>query len=213
MTPFVPVFIFLLWFILFGRKAIKGIPLNREERVLAWIGIILLIVSVIPQYFQLFDVKPSIFIPYLADIERAILVALPIIAILIVVAVINHQKKKIRQSLTKCYHKKLERKIRKELENVATTKNLAFPHQLRSDVLSKLADRVSSDIVTMPIPEVYLAQPMPDKRDGSDVYLAKLTFTIPMDSAKALADKMTELSKDVRFRRRKRFLRFCQICG
>jgi hypothetical protein len=200
----VAVFIFLLWFILFGRKIRKGISLSRGEKALAYITLFFLIASVIPQYFEFFGVTSSTFIPYLADIERGILIILPILAVLIVIAVVNSHKKGIRRFLTMRSHSKLKRKITKELENEATTKKLAFSHQPKKEILSILANRVSIDLMDIPTPKQYPVQMMKD-RDG-DVCIGADILSIPLVSAEILADKMTKLSNDPRYRKKRKLL-------
>jgi hypothetical protein len=203
-TFFVAVFIFLLWFILFGKKVRKGIPLNREERVLAWLGIFFLIASVIPQYLDFFGVTSSTITPYWEDIQRIILIILPILAVLIVVVVIYSRKKRISQSILNRSHKKMECRIIKELETEATAKNLVFSRQRKKDVLSILASRLSSDIVEKTTPKKYVVQTMKD-RDG-DVCIDKDILSIPLQSAETLADKMTKLSEDPKYRKKWRML-------
>jgi hypothetical protein len=68
MTSPLVAFIFLLWFILFWNKAKRGVPLDREERVLAWLGIIFIIVSLSFQILEWAGVTPSFLVPYLAAI-------------------------------------------------------------------------------------------------------------------------------------------------
>jgi len=200
----VAVFIFLLWFILFGRKIRKGISLSRGEKALAYISLFFLIASVIPQYFEFFGVTSSTFTPYLVDIERGILIILPILAFLIVIAVVNSHKKGIRRFLTMRSHSKLKRKITKELENEAATKKLAFSHQPKKEILSILANRVSYDIMETQTPKNYLVQPS-EERDG-DVWIDKDLLTLPLPSAEILADKMTKLRNDPRYRKKRKLL-------
>ena len=195
-TVSLAVFIFLLWLISFGRKVIKGIPLSRGEKALAYISVIFLILSVIPQYFEFFGVTPSAFIPYIG----VILVILPILAVLVIVAVVNSHMKGIRRFLMVRSHKKLERKITKELETEATIKNIAFSRQPKKAVLSILANRVSDDIMETQTPKKYHAQPS-EEREG-DVWIDEDMLTIPLPSAVTLADKMTELSKNPKYRRK-----------
>jgi len=199
--PAIPLAVFIfLWLIVFRRKARKGQALTRTEMFLLVGSFIIAAFGVILQFLAFSDNVPSYLIPYLPFIAQTIWVGLIIVSASLISIAIWHRKERIIQSLANHYHKKLEQKIGEELENEATTKNLALPHQLRNDVLSKLADQVSSDIVNKITPKVYLVQPMLDKKD--DVYLAGLYLTIPMASAQVLAGKMTELSKDPQYRKK-----------
>jgi len=196
----VAVFIFLIWFILFGREIRRGISLDRETKALTYIALLVGIVGIILESFEFFGVTASNFIPYLADIKLGILISLPILVVLIAVAVVNSHKNGIRRFLTMRSHSKLKRKITKELENEATTKNLAFSRQPKKEILSILANQVSIDIMDAPTPKQYSVQIM-DDRDG-DVFIGKDILSIPLVSAEILADKMTELSNDPRYRKR-----------
>ena len=113
---------------------------------------------------------------------------------------IIYYKARIRQALAKRAHEKLERKITKELETEATTKNLTFSHQQKDDVISILAKQVASDIINVSTTKDYSAQKMLDK--VGDVWICECILSIPFVSAKILADKMTELSKDPQYRKK-----------
>jgi len=178
--------------------------LTKTEMFLLVGGFLIASGGFILQFLEFSGNVPPYLIPCWPSIVQAVWVGLVVFLASLIIIVIWQRKERIRQSLTKRYYKKLEHKLGKELENVSTTKNLVFPNQPRDKVLYQLASRISSEIVNEPAPKVYLAQPMLDKKD--DVYLAGLYLTIPMASAKVLADKMTELSKDMRYRKRYKML-------
>ena len=198
----VAVFIFLIWFILFRRKTKKGFPLNRKEAVGFWISVIATVGCLVVACLLFIDDIASYLIPYVPYIKNAVCVILGIILISIIVIVIIRHKAGIRQALVKRAHENLERKIRKELETEATAKNLTFPHQQKDEVISKLSNRLSSDIMNGSTPKDYSAQPMTDR--VGDVYLGGCYLTIPFSTAKSLADKMTELSNDPRYRKKRK---------
>lgn len=111
MTSIVTVFIFLLWFILFWRKIKKGIPLNREEKILAYLGSVLLIVSVVFQIFQFFNITPSFLAPYSLPIVLGFaLVGIAIIALFL----ISRHSKKIQLETTMRRTPRLRFSVRKE---------------------------------------------------------------------------------------------------
>lgn len=197
--------ILLLWFILF-RKAKRGIPMNREERVLAWLIAVSSIVYAVIEILLYCNITPSILASYLSNIACTILFVLGILIISITATMIIRRKERIEKSLAKRSYENLERKIRKELENVATTKNLTFPHQLRNDVISKLAERVSYDIMNASTTIDYSVQRMDDRVGDVDIYLGGHILAIPLSEAKVLADKMIELSKEPRYRKRSKWL-------
>ena len=169
-------------------------------KTLAYITLFFFIASVILQSFEFFGVTSSTFIPYLAEIKLGILISLPILVVLFGVAWVNSHKAGIRQALAKRAHEKLERKITKELETEATTKNLTFSHQQKDDVISILAKQVAFDIINVSTTKDYSAQKMLDK--VGDVWIGECILSIPFVSAKILADKMTELSKDPQYRKK-----------
>ena len=186
------------------KKNKKGIPLSREERILAWIIAVCTLGFLVIEALIYFQITSSDLALYLSNIAYSVLFVLVLLVVSIIVVGVIRRRAGIEQWMARRYLGKLKHKIREELENVATTKNLDFPHQLRSHVLSQLATQVSRDIVNTPAPKVYLVQLMLDK--NGDVYLAGLYLTIPMESAQVLADKITELSKDMRYRKRYRLL-------
>lgn len=101
---------------------------------------------------------------------------------------------------TKLAYDSVSNEIRKELENVATTKNLTFPHETRDDVVSKLTNRLCTDIMNVSNPIGYSVREMPDR--VGEVSIGALTNYVPVPTAKVLADKMTELSKDSAYRQK-----------
>jgi hypothetical protein len=135
-----------------------------------------------------------------------IVYTLAVVLAIISFTVLFRKRKKIEQSFANKYRLKSEHKIKRELETEATAKNLTFPHQLKDDVISKLANRVSSDIMDVPTPKVYSVQRINDRVDDVDVYLGGHILAIPFSEAEILAHKMTELSKNPQYRRKRKWL-------
>jgi energy-coupling factor transporter transmembrane protein EcfT len=198
MVGFSTVFIFLILLILLRLKR-RGHVMDREERFYALLEISLLVL------FGVFSLQLST-LTLLAPFIPIVIYAIEAILCIIPIAAVYRKRKKINQVLTNKYLDKLRKKIQKELETEATAKNLAFPHQLKDDVLSKLANRVSSDIMNVPNPINYSVQPMNDRVGDVDVYLGGHILAVPIASAQVLADKMTELSKAPQYRKKWKLL-------
>jgi len=106
----ITVFIFLPWFILFWRNIKKGIPLNKEERVLAWLGVALFSITVIFQIFQFFGVTPS----FLATYSLYVVVGFAIIGSIMVGSFLMSRRSKEYQKEPTIRASKLRFSIRKD---------------------------------------------------------------------------------------------------
>jgi len=189
----------------YRRRSTSGIPLSRLEKI-GWIvtivaGIVAILIAAavylppLSNYLKLQEIQPI-----------WIWVGLIVFIASIIATTTFRYKKRIERSLAKHSYENLERKIRKELETEAIAKNLTFPHQLKDDIISKLANRVSSDIMNISTPTDYSVQQMNDRVGDVDVYLGEHILAIPFSEAKILADKMTELSKNPSYRKKNRWL-------
>lgn len=174
--------------------------MDKKTSFIAYGTLFLLCVRAILDLFDFFGITTSSFTPYLAEINLCILIGLPILLFLLVVTVVNSHKTGIRQFLMKRSHSKLLSEITKELENQATSKNLTFLHHKKDFVLNTLAKQVTIDIENSHTPKNYSVQRMMDK--VGDVWISGHIFSIPFKSAKILADKMTELSNDPKYRKK-----------
>lgn len=106
--------------------------------------------------------------------------------------VLNRNAKQAREILVS--------KIEKELKNVTTPQKLTSTGQVGDDVISKLANKVCSDIMDSSTPIDYSAQQMGDQFGVLNLG-GGLKLAIPSSDAKVLTDKMTELSKDSLYRK------------
>lgn len=200
MTSFGVVLILLLWFILFRKKIKKGIPLSKKEIIIELILSISTLGLLILGALAYFQISPSALTSYLSKNAYDVSIILILFIVSVIVVVVVHRRKGIRQWMERLYIRKLERKIRIELEKESTNKNLTFPYQSRDYVLSILASRLSRDIVEKTTPKKYIAQPMKDRDDV--FYIDKDTFRIPLQSVESLAEKMTKLSEDPKYRKK-----------
>ena len=174
--------------------------MSRGEKIISYITVILLILSVIPQYFEWAGVKPSVFTPYF----NVILPILSILAIFVILTAVYSRRKAIKLFLAMPFLNKLKHKIVEELETEVVIKNITFSRQPKRDVLLILANRVSYDIMDTKTPKNYRVQPS-DERDG-DVWIDGDVLTLPLLSAEILVVKMTELSKNPKYRGKSKWL-------
>jgi uncharacterized protein (DUF1697 family) len=188
---------------LFWKRAKRGTSLTREERIIAWLGAISFLVVAIFEGLNYFHIGPELLILYSSYIAIGFMV---FCGLLLLVLAGPKQKKKISQILARRYHENLERTLRDELESVATAEKLTFPRQIREDVISKLANTLSIDIMNTATPIEYSVRLVSDRVSADDVYLAGHILSIPFSEAQILANRMTDLSKNPQYRKKKTLL-------
>jgi hypothetical protein len=193
-------FIFLIWLLLFRIK--KVTPLNKEERALLYAGFIFGIIGVIFTALQWFNVTPASFAQYISIITNIVLVILGLIFLIAVVMIIRQYKRRATEILARKYKDKMQRKIKKELEETAKDKQLTVL-QNRHDYLESLANDVAQNVSNGLPPTTYTAAKGGTMGAGTLVYVGKHGAIIPIAEAEIMAEKMNEINKSKKYRRNK----------
>jgi hypothetical protein len=83
-------------FYLILEKSEKGIPLSKEERILAWLGVVFLIVGIVFQAFSWFSITPSFLAPY----SSYIVLGFALVGVILLAFLIGQRTKKIQPKKT-----------------------------------------------------------------------------------------------------------------
>jgi len=110
-----------------------------------------------------------------------------------------HYKKSVAQNINKCYHKRLLKDIRLELEKEVTTKNIILEPQEKDEVLQILTEKVTDGIIRCQ-PQTYKVKKA--LASTNCLSLDGIVFTITQESEEVIAQKMTELSNSPKYRKK-----------
>lgn len=180
--------------------------MTRKENIALWISVVGTITTVTLGFLGYFGVTPSFLAPY----AWVFWIILGVFIVIVVIALVTRYKKQVKEQFIKKYYEKLERNVKEELETEAKIKNLTYL-QKNPSIIPWITPAISQNIMNGLPPITYVANlggmiPRTEKHFtmvGNIDQHKNYVLEIPLDEAKILADKMTELSHNTRYRKNK----------